>query len=86
MNNLNNHHAETEVKNRHAAAAKAPEAALCCPVDHDRRYLEIIPQEVIEKDYGCGDPSRYVKPGETKGMEYKAAIEPSQCCDGGGSC
>lgn len=29
------------------------------------RPLKIIPQEVIEKDYGCGDPSRYVKPGET---------------------
>jgi len=27
--------------------------------------LKIIPQEVIEKDYGCGDPSRWVKPGET---------------------
>ncbi|ACB73591.1 methyltransferase domain-containing protein [Opitutus terrae] len=56
---------EHAVKQRYAAAAKAPEAALCCPVDYDRRYLEIIPAEVIEKDYGCGDPSRYVKPGET---------------------
>lgn len=64
MNNLNNHHPETAVKDRYSAAAKAPEAALCCPVVYDRRYLEIIPQEVIEKDYGCGDPSRYLKPGE----------------------
>ncbi len=58
-------HPESAVKNRYAAAAKAPQAALCCPVEYDRRYLEIIPAEVIEKDYGCGDPSRYVKPGET---------------------
>jgi len=57
--------AESAVQNRYAAAAKAPEPALCCPVAYDRRYLEIIPAEVIEKDYGCGDPSRYVKPGET---------------------
>src|SRR5437016_9477614 len=57
--------AEASVKQRYSAAAKAPEAALCCPVEYDRRYLEIIPAEVIEKDYGCGDPSRYVKPGET---------------------
>ncbi|MDP3073192.1 MAG: methyltransferase domain-containing protein [Opitutaceae bacterium] len=57
--------AETSVKQRYAAAAQAPEAALCCPVEYDRRYLEVIPTEVIEKDYGCGDPSRYVKPGET---------------------
>jgi len=56
---------ETAVKQRYSSAAKAPEAALCCPVEYDRRYLEIIPPEVIEKDYGCGDPSRHVKPGET---------------------
>src|SRR5216684_8761668 len=56
---------ERAVKNRYAAAAKAPEAALCCPVEYNRDLLKIIPQEVIEKDYGCGDPSRYVKPGET---------------------
>ncbi len=56
---------ERFVQERYAAAAKAPEAALCCPVEYDRRYLEIIPTEVIEKDYGCGDPSRHVRPGET---------------------
>jgi arsenite methyltransferase len=56
---------EHAVKNRYANAAKTPEAALCCPVDYDRKYLEAIPQEVIEKDYGCGDPSKYVRPGET---------------------
>lgn len=51
------------VKERYASAAEAPEAALCCPVEYDRQYLEIIPSEVIEKDYGCGDPSKYLKPG-----------------------
>jgi arsenite methyltransferase len=56
---------EHAVKTRYANAAKAPEAALCCPVDYDKKYLEVIPQEVIEKDYGCGDPSKYVRPGET---------------------
>ena len=55
---------ETAVKNRYAAAARAPEAALCCPVEYNRDLLKIIPPEVIEKDYGCGDPSRYLKPGE----------------------
>lgn len=58
-------HPESAVKNRYAAAAKAPEAALCCPVEYNKDLLKIIPQEVIEKDYGCGDPSRCVKPGET---------------------
>jgi len=57
--------AESAVKSRYAAAAAAPEAALCCPVEYNLDLLKIIPQEVIEKDYGCGDPSRYLKPGET---------------------
>lgn len=56
---------ERSVHDRYAAAARTPEAALCCPVQYDRRYLEAIPAEVIEKDYGCGDPSRYLRPGET---------------------
>src|ERR1051326_8456284 len=57
--------AESAVKQRYAAAASAPEAALCCPVEYNTGYLKIIPPEVLEKDYGCGDPSRYVKFGET---------------------
>lgn len=56
---------ETAVKNRYANAAVAPEAALCCPVDYDPQYLKVIPAEVIEKDYGCGDPSKYLRAGET---------------------
>jgi len=57
--------AQTSVINRYSGAAKQREAALCCPVDYDARYLEFIPEEVIAKDYGCGDPSRYVQPGDT---------------------
>jgi arsenite methyltransferase len=56
---------ETAVKERYAAAAKRPEAALCCPVDYEPRFLKVIPQEVIEKDYGCGNPSKFLHPGET---------------------
>lgn len=37
---------ETATRERYAAAA-APEAARCCPVDYDARYLEAIPSEVI---------------------------------------
>lgn len=57
--------AESAVKQRYAAAAKTPEAALCCPVEYNVNYLEIFPPEVIRKDYGCGDPSCHLKPGET---------------------
>ena len=56
---------ENAVRDRYAKAAQSREQALCCPVDYDPRYLEAIPSEVIERDYGCGDPSRYLRPGET---------------------
>jgi hypothetical protein len=35
-----------------------------CPVDYDPLYLEAIPDEVIELDCGCGDPSRYLQRGD----------------------
>lgn len=56
---------ESSVRERYAAGAQQQEAALCCPVEYDQKYLEIIPDEVIERDYGCGDPSKYVREGET---------------------
>lgn len=56
---------ETIVKDRYAEGANARQEALCCPVEYDAQYLKIIPDEVIERDYGCGDPSQYVKEGET---------------------
>lgn len=52
------------VKDRYSSGAAEREAALCCPVDYDPKYLEVIPDEVIERDYGCGDPSQYVREGE----------------------
>ena len=61
------------VKNRYAQAAHKREEALCCPVDYDPKYLKIIPDEVIERDYGCGDPSAYVREGDTVVLAYGAA-------------
>src|SRR5262249_12476820 len=55
---------ESAVRQRYSDAAKAREASLCCPVDYDPRYLRAIPEEVIERDYGCGDPSRHVREGD----------------------
>jgi len=57
--------AESAVRDRYGRAAGKSENALCCPIEYDTRYLKVIPTEVIEKDYGCGDPSRWLKPGET---------------------
>ena len=56
---------ETVVRQRYAAGAKERADKLCCPVDYQSEYLNVIPQEVIERDYGCGDPSRYLREGET---------------------
>ncbi len=50
---------------RYAQAATAREQQLCCPVSYDPRFLAAIPQEVIERDYGCGDPSAWVREGDT---------------------
>lgn len=57
--------AESAVRERYAAGAKTAEARLCSPVDYNAEYLAVIPQEVIDRDYGCGDPSKYLREGET---------------------
>ncbi len=56
---------EKAVRRRYRQAARAPETALCCPVNYDPQYLEVIPKEILERDYGCGDPSQFVRPGDT---------------------
>jgi len=56
---------EQAVLNRYRMAASQKEELLCCPVTYDPQYLKIIPQEVLDRDYGCGDPSQYVRKGET---------------------
>jgi arsenite methyltransferase len=56
---------ETIVRQRYAIGAKERADKLCCPVEYDSEYLSVIPPEVIERDYGCGDPSRYLRQGET---------------------
>ena len=56
---------EASVYRRYAAAAQQREAALCCPVEYASDFLSVIPDEVIERDYGCGDPTPYVLPGDT---------------------
>ncbi|MDH3492701.1 MAG: methyltransferase domain-containing protein [Acidobacteriota bacterium] len=55
---------EAAVRSRYQKAASEVEPALCCPVDYDPQFLEILPGEIIERDYGCGDPSAYVREGD----------------------
>src|SRR4051794_7668509 len=57
---------ETAVRERYAHASREHEACLCVPSDgYDPRYLKALPDEIIQRDYGCGDPSRWVREGET---------------------
>ena len=56
---------EAAVLQRYGHAAEEVDACLCLPVSYDPNLLKVIPDEILEKDYGCGDPSRYVKAGET---------------------
>jgi ubiquinone/menaquinone biosynthesis C-methylase UbiE len=56
---------EAAVLQRYGAAAQEVEPCLCLPVSYNKDLLRVIPDEILEKDYGCGDPSRYVKAGET---------------------
>ena len=56
---------ETIVQQRYAEGAHKQVSALCCPTEYEPKYLKAIPEEVLERDYGCGDPSRYLEPGET---------------------
>ena len=62
---MDKQNAEAACHDRYSPAATKVEAALCCPVDYDAKWLKAIPQEVIDCDYGCGDPSKYVREGET---------------------
>jgi SAM-dependent methyltransferase len=55
---------EESVRVRYSQGAQQREEALCCPVRYDRELLALLPDEIIERDYGCGDPSRHVREGD----------------------
>ena len=55
---------ENAVLERYSEGANERQASLCCPVDYQTDLLKLLPEEIIEKDYGCGDPSRYVREGD----------------------
>ncbi|MBF0627411.1 MAG: methyltransferase domain-containing protein [Magnetococcales bacterium] len=57
-------HIEEEVRKTYSEGAARVVESLCCPVNYDKALLEKLPQEIIERDYGCGDPSRYVRSGD----------------------
>ena len=56
---------ESTVLSRYQEGARQQQPSLCCPTEYEGNYTEILPEEIIAKDYGCGDPTRYVNEGET---------------------
>lgn len=56
---------EQSVRDRYAKGAQTLEPGLCCPTaTYDPQYLKVLPREIIEKDYGCGDPSAHARAGD----------------------
>lgn len=55
---------ENSVLSRYKEGAKQQQPSLCCPTEYEGNYLQILPEEIVAKDYGCGDPTRYVNEGE----------------------
>jgi arsenite methyltransferase len=64
---------EVEVLSRYSEGAKAKQAALCCPTSYDPALLALLPEEIIERDYGCGDPTPYMRPGHRDRHERRHA-------------
>jgi len=56
---------QASVLDRYSEGAEQRQEDLCCPVDYNPELLKLLPEEIIEKDYGCGDPSAYVRKGDT---------------------
>ncbi len=55
---------EEAVMDRYKEGARDAQPDLCCPINYEAKYLELLPKEIIERDYGCGDPSAHVGEGE----------------------
>lgn len=51
---------ESAVRARYSGAGAAREAALCCPVAYDPRPTA-LPEEVLARDDGYGDPTRHFR-------------------------
>ena len=56
---------EQAVRDRYSTASQEFVPQLCCPVDYNTDLLKVLPDEIIQRDYGCGDPSKHVRAGET---------------------
>jgi ubiquinone/menaquinone biosynthesis C-methylase UbiE len=56
---------ESAVQEKYQVAARQVSVGLCFPAEYNKQDLQHLPEEIVQKDYGCGDPTRYVYAGET---------------------
>ena len=56
-----------KVREFYGAAAETPQAELCCPTKYDDSAISHIPQDVLDRFYGCGSPmtTAGIREGET---------------------
>ncbi|MBW3564474.1 MAG: methyltransferase domain-containing protein [Acidobacteria bacterium] len=56
-----------KVREFYGEAAETPQADLCCPTKYDTSSTDHIPQDVLDRFYGCGSPmaSAGIQEGET---------------------
>ncbi|HYI11990.1 MAG TPA: methyltransferase domain-containing protein [Thermoanaerobaculia bacterium] len=56
-----------KVREFYGAAAETPQAELCCPTKYDDTAISHIPQDVLDRFYGCGSPmtTAGIREGET---------------------
>ena len=56
-----------KVREFYGEAAETPQAELCCPTKYDDSAIDHIPQDVLDRFYGCGSPmtTAGIKEGET---------------------
>ena len=57
----------SKVREFYGKAAVKPQAELCCPLNYDAEEISHIPDDVVERFYGCGSPISMADliPGET---------------------
>jgi len=60
-----NYSIESAVREHSSACARDPEPGPGLPIPYDPKYLEAIPEEIRGLDYGCGDPTVQLRPGES---------------------
>ncbi|MGH9457060.1 MAG: methyltransferase domain-containing protein, partial [Thermoanaerobaculia bacterium] len=55
------------VREFYGEAAETPQAELCCPTKYDDSAIDHIPQDVLDRFYGCGSPmsTAGIREGET---------------------